>query len=117
MMRLGTQGGEPFGLARLCSVDPETSALIRGRLEAHDFSDAACLRILQQGFRCLPRVKRSMMKQGPGQAVLLGLYSLGGFRGVSRAAGENPEVVKYLNGYLKNQCCVRVEGHPNADSP
>ena len=34
------------------------------------------------------------MKQGPGQAVLLGLYSLGRFRGVSRAAGENPEDVK-----------------------
>ena len=92
------------GISRVCPVGSETAAWIRGSLEARDFSDEVCFRVLQEGLGKLPRVKRPGFEKGPGYAVLLGLYSLGGFHGVSTAAVENPEVVEYLNAYLKCQC-------------
>ena len=69
------------GISKIGPMGHETCACIRGSLENQDFSDETCVRVLCEGLGALPRISRSMRSKGSGHAVLLGLYSLGGFRG------------------------------------
>ena len=71
------------------------------------------------GVEGIPVARRSLV-QGQGRAVLLGLYGLGGFRGISRATIGNPEVTRYLNGvcaepmpdaFMDGLVCVQKYGH------
>ena len=79
--------------------DDESRLWIRGRWEQGDFSDEVCLEVLNRGLGWLPGARRKMIRSH-GRAVLLGLYGLGGFHGVSKASSLHEEVTRYLNGYV-----------------
>ena len=81
------------------SLDGESRVWIKERLENQEFSDEVCLEVLARGLGFLPLARRRMIKS-TGRAVLLGLYGLGGFHGISRAASLNKELTRYLNGYV-----------------
>ena len=66
-------------------------------------SPQECLEVLEKGLSGMPIARRPML-QGRGRALLLGLYGLGGFRGVSKATYDNPEVTQYLNKFMRSQC-------------
>ena len=87
----------------LKTLDGELKLWIQSCAEAGVFSSQECLEVLDQGLKGIPVARRSLV-QGQGRAVLLGLYGLGGFRGISRATIGNPEVTRYLNGFVRNQC-------------
>ena len=87
----------------LRALTEETASWIEELLEQRCFSDTQCREVLERGLGDLPMAKRPALK-GKGRAVLLGLYGLGGFQGVSRASEANPEVTRYLNGFIK-ACC------------
>ena len=87
----------------LRALTEETASWIEELLEQRCFSDTQCREALERGLGDLPMAKRPALK-GKGRAVLLGLYGLGGFQGVSRASEANPEVTRYLNGFVK-ACC------------
>ena len=61
-----------------------------------------CLQVLTQGFGRLPVANRTVMDK-KGGAVVCGLYSVGGFHGISKASERFPEVIKYSNHFMKEQ--------------
>ncbi|CAE7427987.1 GIP [Symbiodinium sp. CCMP2592] len=61
-----------------------------------------CFKGLEIGLRNMPVARRSMIK-GQGQAVVLGLYGVGGFHGVSKMALEHPDLTRYLNHFVHQQ--------------
>ena len=80
----------------------EVSAWIQSLVEGGDFSDGTCLKVLEEGLKGIPLARRAMLKDG-GRAMLLGLYGVGGFQGVSKASRESSEVVRYLNEFIREQ--------------
>ena len=76
---------------------------IRQKVDAGMFSNSDCLELLRMYFPELPTARRPML-HCQGRAVLCGMYSLGGFHGVSRCARDNPWVVRYLNGFIGSVC-------------
>ena len=80
---------------------------IQDRLHQRAFSDADCLEVLERGLEVLPVTRRPLGRRN-GRAVLLGLYGVGGFHGITRATGAYSEVVRYLNGFLRAQCPEQV---------
>ena len=75
---------------------------IQGLVQEGEYSARECLEVLNKGLCGIPVARRPML-QGQGRALLLGLYGLGGFRGVSRATFEYAEVVRYLNKFMLSQ--------------
>ena len=71
-----------------------------------EFDDFSCLGLLENGPGELLSATRPIAR-GKGQAVLYGLYGLGGFHGISNATEGCPCLVRYLNRYLETQ----VPGH------
>ena len=67
------------------------------------FSDAECREVLDSRLTGIPVARRPMLR-GQGRAVLFGLYGIGGFRGISKATFVQPEVVQYINGYVRSKC-------------
>ena len=80
---------------------------IQDLLARQAFSDSDCLEVLERGLEVLPVTRRPLGRKS-GRAVLLGLYGVGGFRGITKATGVYSEVVKYLNEFLKTQCLEHV---------
>ena len=80
---------------------------IQDRIDQQAFSDLDCLEVLEKGLEVLPVTRRPLGRRN-GRAVLLGLYGVGGFHGVTRATGSYSEVVRYLNGFFKTQCPEQV---------
>ena len=87
-------------------LDMRSRDRLRGYCENGVFSDEECCEVLDVGLRDLPVARRSMLKR-QGRAVVLGLYGVGGFHGVSRATWSCPEVTKYLNSLIRQ----RSPGH------
>ena len=63
----------------------------------------ACWELLERELGNLPVAKRPML-QGGGRAVLLGLYGVGGFRGISKATHLYTSVTQWLNAFVRSQC-------------
>ncbi|CAE7537698.1 RE1 [Symbiodinium sp. CCMP2592] len=75
---------------------------IQDGIRRGDWSVGECLEILGGCANQLPPTRRTIA-QGQGSAVLCGLYAVGGFRGVSSFTMRCPDLVRYLNGFLKNR--------------
>ena len=61
-----------------------------------------CYEVLTGGLCNLPTATRSIMGR-KGGAVVCGLYSVGGFHGISKASEQFPLVIRYLNQFLREQ--------------
>ena len=61
-----------------------------------------CYEVLTRGLGNLPTATRSIMGR-KGGAVVCGLYSFGGFHGISKASEQFPLVIRYLNQFLREQ--------------
>ena len=68
-----------------------------------EMTSRACLELLETELGNLPVAKRPML-QGNGRAVLLGLYGVGGFRGISKATRLHEHVTRWLNSFVRSQC-------------
>ena len=86
----------------LRAVSCEFRTWVEEYLQKGLVSDGDCLEVLEKGLRNLTVAKRPLIR-GQGHAVLLGLYGVGGFKGISRAATENLEVTRYLNQFVRAQ--------------
>ena len=90
---------QPSGIA-VSSLGFKT--LVLAESEAWVFSEEECLSVLEQDLGTIPIARRPMLG-AKGRAVLLGLYGVGGFCGISRAASCNAEVTRYLNEFVRAQ--------------
>ena len=97
---------EESGLT-LKALSCEDYEWIAGCMDQGLYSDQVCQEVLERFLSSLPKARRPLLK-GQGRAVLLGLYGVGGFRGVSKASEAYPEVTRYLNGFVKSKCAGHV---------
>ena len=79
--------------------DVEVKERAESKLLQGFFDDASCLDLLRKGPGGFQPATRPLCRKR-GQAVLFGLYGVGGFHGISNASEGCPSLVKYLNGYL-----------------
>ena len=64
----------------------------------YDFE--SCLQVLRECVPGFPPPRRATVAGDKAYAVL-GLYSQGGFKGITRFAQGNPDLTKYLNGFVR----------------
>ena len=81
---------------------PGLKFLNLGSTDEWEFSEQECTRVLEQNLDHMPVARRTLLC-GKGRAVLLGLYGVGGFHGISKATVANPELTRYLNGFVRSQ--------------
>ena len=93
--------GEEESSSKMVSLS-ELKTLAFDERVAWVLSENECLEVLEQSLGNIPIARRPMLG-GKGRAVLLGLYGVGGFYGVSKAASGNPEVTRYLNEFVRAQ--------------
>ena len=84
----GSEGGDEKGIQTLINEGMWTSE--------------ECYEVLTRGLGNLPTATRSIMGR-KGGAVVCGLYSFGGFHGISKASEQSPLVIRYLNQFLREQ--------------
>ena len=87
-------------------VDPDGDGVLRdivSGVREGSWSPQECLEVLMRFESRLPPVRRAIV-EGQGTAVLCGLSAVGGFKGLSTFTDQYPNLVRYLNGFLKRSC-------------
>ena len=90
------------------SSSPDSEATAKKLRESGDFSHASCYSLLKQVKFKASKNKRSVITSGPkppdgnAEYVVLGAFSHGGMHGITNRSGQNKELMKFLNAYLKH---------------
>ena len=101
----GDQGEvEVQELCESCEGLQECELLARKLYEQNNFSHDMCEQLLQAIPRGQLKTKRNLAKQPCAIYITFGLYAHGAMYGVTRNTEQFPNVVRYLNSYLKKHC-------------
>eukprot|EP00439_Symbiodinium_sp_Y106_P000023 s9351_g1.t1 len=72
-------------------------------LESEDFSLESCSQILEESFRSAANHSRRTHRGPADFSVVMGAYSHGGVRGITRLSRMHPNLCRYLNAYLRHK--------------
>ncbi|CAE7765514.1 GIP [Symbiodinium sp. CCMP2592] len=91
------------------AVELASERLAEALLKDGDFSLDACSQVLEESFRAAVTQSRRTHRGPVDFNVVLGAYSHGGIRGVTRVSRTRPSLCRYLNAYLRDKASD-VEG-------
>ena len=82
----------------------ESEALASQLAKDHDFSLAACQKLLSSVTFKKDPLQRSVVKEnkGKGEYIILGVFAHGGVQGITRKSNEHPRLTEYLCKFLKH---------------
>ena len=100
-VRKGVNDLEPLAF-RVVELEAGFEGWLQDKIDNGSFSGDECAEVLSRGFGFLPHARRPMFQQ-QGRAVMLGLYGVGGFKGITKATSTHAGIARYLNRFVKSQ--------------
>ena len=82
----------------------DSEALASQLAKDHDFSVAACRKLLASVKFKKDTIQRSVVqgKKGKSEYIILGVYAHGGIQGITRKSDDHPKLTEYLCRFLKH---------------